>query len=71
MTLAELAAALPPGEHDLEALALWLSLAREAGMDLEPREEQIDTQDGIQQWRFTVPCVALDGVQLAQMNWEP
>lgn len=71
MTLAELAAALSPGEHDLETLALWLAMAREAGVELQPAHEQIDTQGGGQHWRFTVPCVALDGMQLAQMDWEP
>ena len=70
MTLAELAAALPPGAHDLETLALWLAMAREAGVALQDGEEQIDAQDGAQSWRFTVPRVALDGTQLAQMDWE-
>lgn len=70
MTLAELAAALPPGEHDLETFALWLAMAREAGVQLQPGEEYIDTQDDIQHWRFTVPRVALDGAQLAQREWE-
>ena len=36
MTLAELAAALPPGEHDLETFALWLAMARECGWSLQP-----------------------------------
>ena len=70
MTLAALAAALPPGAHDLETLALWLAMAREAGMELQEGEEQIDTQDGGQHWRFSVPRVALDGAQLAHMTWE-
>ena len=70
MTLAALAAALPLGAHDLETLALWLTMAREAGMELQQGEEHIDTQDGSQHWRFTVPRVALDGAQLAQMAWE-
>lgn len=70
MTLAELAAALPPGEHDLETFALWLAMAREAGVELQPGEEQIETQDSYQHWRFTVPRVALDGAQLAQREWE-
>ena len=70
MTLAELAAALPPGEHDLETLALWLAMAREAGVALQPGEEQIDTGDGGQHWRFTVPRVALDSAQLAHREWE-
>jgi hypothetical protein len=70
MTLAELAAALPPGEHDLETFALWLAMAREAGVELQRGEEQIDTEDCGQRWRFTVPHVALDGAQLAQLDWE-
>jgi len=70
MTLAQLAAALPPGKHDLETLALWLAMAHEAGIELHAGEEQIETQDGDQHWRFTVPCVALDGRQLQQMEWE-
>jgi len=70
MTIAALAAALPPGAHDLETLALWLAMARDAGMELQEGEEQIDTQDGGQHWRFSVPRVALDGAQLAHMTWE-
>lgn len=70
VSLAELAAALPPGEHDLETLALWLAMACEAGVELQPGEEPIDTQDGNRHWRFTVPRVALDGAHLAQMDWE-
>ena len=70
MTLAELAAALPPGEHDLETFALWLAMAREAGVALQLGEEHIDTQDGDAHWRCTVPQVALDGAQLAHRQWE-
>lgn len=72
MTLAELAAALPPGQHDLETLALWLSMAREAGIEISDAgdNEQIDTHDDGQTWRFTVPHVMLDGAQLAAMDWE-
>lgn len=74
MTLAELAAALPPGAHDLETLALWLAMAREAGAEPQAGEEQIDTHDDSQgaapHWRFHLPRVALDGAQLAQITWE-
>jgi hypothetical protein len=70
LTLAELAAALPPGQHDLETLALWLEMAQQAGIAPQQGAELIDTQDGDQHWRFTVPRVALDGARLAQMEWE-
>ena len=71
MSLAQLAAALPPGEHDLETLALWLSMAQEAGLAMTaPAQEQLITRDGEQAWRFTVPQVALDSASLAQIDWE-
>ena len=64
MTLAALAQALPPGEHDLETLPLWLAVASEAGAAPGAGQEHITTTDpsysppGL--WRFTVPQVALD-----------
>ena len=64
MTLAALAQALPPGEHDLETLTLWLAVASEAGAAPGAGQEHITTTDpsysppGL--WRFTVPQVALD-----------
>ena len=70
MSVAELAKALPPGSHDLETLALWLSMAREAGMEFQDGEEQVTTRDGERSWSFTVPRVALDGAQLTQIDWE-
>jgi hypothetical protein len=70
MTLAQLAQALPPGEHDLEALTLWLSVAREADVAWGEAQEHItitttetDTTSASateQHWRFTLPQVALD-----------
>ena len=66
MTLAALAEALPPGEHDLEVLTLWMSVAREAGVawDASGAQEEITTtdagQDPSRHWRFSVPRVALD-----------
>ena len=64
MTLAALAQALPPGEHDLETLTLWLAVAREAGLDFGAAPEQITLtappHSAEPSWRFTVPRVALD-----------
>lgn len=68
--LAALAQALPPGEHDLEVLALWMAMACEAGLPWGAGHEQIDTTDpgprdgAAQQWRFTVPQVALSAQAL-------
>ena len=70
MTLAELARQLPPGVHDLETLALWISMAREAGLAIDDDSEQIETEDGAQRWRFTVPRVQMDGAALGRVEWE-
>lgn len=59
LSLAELAQALPPGEHDLETLAQWLAWAGEGGCDAQGQEvEHIELAgpDG-RAWRFTVPRV--------------
>ncbi len=61
LTLADLAQALPPGEHDLETLALWLALAREAGVPLDDdAPEHITLEHDHQPWRFTVPRAQLN-----------
>lgn len=61
LSLAELAQALPPGEHDLETLSLWLALAREAGVPLDDGPpEHLTLTHGDQPWRFTVPRVKLE-----------
>ena len=70
LTLAELAEALPPAEHDLEALTLWLSMAREAGLELGAEQDTVVTSDHDQQWQFTVPRVALSAAQLRDKDWE-
>lgn len=68
MTLAALAQALPPGEHDLETLTLWMSVACEAGLPWGDEQEQITTTDAqqspAQQWCFTLPRVVLDAAAL-------
>jgi hypothetical protein len=59
LTLRALAEALPP-THDLETLAYWLTMAREAGMEVEGSEEVIDLLDEKEGWtRFHAPRVEL------------
>lgn len=72
MTLAQLAQALPPGQHDLETLTLWLAVAREAGAALEGEQERITIThpDHGQQWCFVVPRVALDAALLREIGSE-
>ncbi|WP_422411654.1 MULTISPECIES: DUF3375 domain-containing protein [unclassified Endozoicomonas] len=70
MTIAELAEHLPP-THDLETLALWLSMAREAELIIDQDEEQLDIQDRDGHWlRFYLPKANLEGETLSAINWE-
>jgi hypothetical protein len=60
LTLGELAKALPP-THDLETLAYWLAMARQAGITFDERTESIDLRDESHLWtRFHVPALELD-----------
>ena len=60
LTIGGLAAALPP-THDLETLAYWLAIAREAGLEIDERTESIDLQNESTGWtRFRVPAVELE-----------
>lgn len=61
MTIGELAVALPP-THDLETLAFWLAMAREAGIEIDDRSETFVLADDDQNcdWQFEAPLVQLD-----------
>lgn len=71
LSVADLARALPP-THDLETIALWLSLAREAGVTMGSERERVDVvaSDGAR-LRFDVPKIALDAAAVADLQWEP
>jgi len=71
MSLGELAAALPP-THDLETFALWITMAREAGIDIITGEnEKIDIVDeDARRWRFTLPLTKLDEPSVAAIEWD-
>ena len=58
LTLGELARALPPS-HDLETLAFWLAMAREAGVEFHDGEEEIDLFAEDNGTRFHTPRVEL------------
>lgn len=71
LTLAELADRLPPA-HDLETLALWLGMAREAGIQVaeQDTEELALTDEEQRRWLFRVPRVALSDAAFDGMEWE-
>lgn len=69
--LAALAQRLPP-THDLESLALWLGMAREAGCSIGEARETLDLtiRDG-QSLRFNVPLLGLEPSMFEHFVWEP
>ncbi len=68
LTIGELAEALPP-THDLEALAYWLAMARQAGIRVGDRIEAIELYDELEGWfRFSVPSVQLTHEAAVQLD---
>jgi len=71
VSIAELASLLPPA-HDLETFALWLAMAREAGIEVLAQERQtvelVDEDE--RRWRFTLPYVELEAKALKDIDWE-
>ncbi len=60
LTIGGLAQALPP-THDLETLAFWLAMARQAGIELEDDHETIDlTNEAEGRTRFKLPTVKVN-----------
>lgn len=71
VSLGELASLLPPA-HDLETFALWLAMAREAGIEVLKEERQLVelVDEDEQRWRFNLPYVGLDHEALKDIDWE-
>ncbi|WP_347332281.1 DUF3375 domain-containing protein [Marinimicrobium locisalis] len=71
MSIGELARALPPA-HDLETMALWLGMAREAGINIAGDEvEEFELVDAEQQrWLYRVPMTGLSHEPLQAIDWE-
>ena len=67
-TIGALAAALPPS-HDLETLAYWLAVAREAGIDIDDEEEVIELFDeAAGRTRFYVPTAELTAAAVENLD---
>jgi hypothetical protein len=68
LTLGELAKALPP-THDLETLAYWLAMGRQAGITFDDRTELIDLSDESAVWtRFHVPALEMDYESVKELD---
>lgn len=70
MSIADLASHLPP-THDLETVALWLAMAREAEVTISEDREAVDITDSNgQKLRFHVPKLALTRDDANSIDWE-
>ncbi len=70
LTIAQLAVDLPP-THDLETLAFWLAMARQAGIPLGDATETFELTDAKgEQTRFTVPQVKVDYTAVKDLKVE-
>lgn len=68
LTIGELAQALPP-THDLETLAYWLAMARQAGIEVGDRQEAVDAFDEHEGWtRFHLPKVQITHAAVSDLN---
>ncbi|MFZ5635461.1 MAG: DUF3375 domain-containing protein [Pseudomonadota bacterium] len=81
LSLNDLAERLPP-THDLETLALWLGMAREAAcvvgaeretleVAIRPSSDQNLASADERGLRFQVPLISLDPVAFEHFEWEP
>src|SRR5690554_794865 len=70
MSIGDLARHLPP-THDLETIALWLAMAREAEVEISEDREAVDItgSDG-QTLRFHVPQLTLTRHKAESIDWE-
>jgi len=70
LTIGQLAKAIVP-THDLETLAFWLAMARQAGLELGQGVQSIDLSDPDDgDTRFEVPWVELSGPDVQDLKAE-
>jgi len=66
-SLGQLAEALPP-THDLETLAYWIGMAREADVNFSADTEVVDITGDSSVTRFTAPLIFLDSHAIEKVN---
>lgn len=70
LSLIELAELMPPTE-DLETFALWLGMAKEAGISVSQEQETcVLTDSDNQRWQFKLPKTLLNASALEAVNWD-
>lgn len=71
LSLPELASFLPP-THDLECFTIWITMAREAGIDVyDAQTAPFDLTDADdRRWRFHLPFTQLESEKLRDIKWE-
>lgn len=71
LSLSELSRVVEP-THDLESLAIWVGMAREAGCAFDGDRETLEVAlSDDKRLRFQVPLLVLDPAAFAQFEWEP
>ncbi len=71
ISLGDLALRLPP-THDLETIAVWIGMAREAGSAIGEEREALDLVSRDERHlRFVVPRVELSSTSFEGFDWEP
>ncbi|MFK8030030.1 MAG: DUF3375 domain-containing protein [Gammaproteobacteria bacterium] len=68
MSIAELYRELSPN-HDLEAIALWLMIARELGIDIGTETETLDVIKEHETFRYSIPSIKFQASQFKTLNW--
>jgi hypothetical protein len=70
LTIAELAKEIPPA-HDLETLAFWLAMAREAGVELQTQEQMVElVNDEHERTRFFFPLALIGHDDVSDLQAE-
>ncbi len=70
LTIAELVDMLSI-KHDLETISYWMSMARQADIEISDNRETFTLRDQYgADWQFQVPEIALDADRISDIEWE-